>query len=128
MYCGTHDVVGCSSCMTLEHRSCTDVQLISDIAETMFKKTDVDELNLTLKEKKSEVEKVKTSRQALLEELNESKTKAVNVIKAYREEMETILQNLETESIKEVENEFKTKEAMLQEEIQIVENQMKSLS
>ncbi|XP_053394936.1 E3 ubiquitin-protein ligase TRIM33-like [Mercenaria mercenaria] len=128
MYCGTHDVVGCTSCMALEHRSCTDVQLISDIAETMYKKKDVDELNLTLKEKKSEVEKVKTSREVLLEELNESKTNAVNAIKAFREDMEKILQNLEKESIKEVEKEFQTMETMLLEEIQISENQMKNLS
>ncbi|XP_053394937.1 E3 ubiquitin-protein ligase TRIM33-like [Mercenaria mercenaria] len=128
LYCRTHDVVCCTSCMALEHTSCTGVQLISDFAKTMFKKKDVDELNLTLKEKKSEVEKIKMSRETLLEELKESKTNAFNAIKAYREEMETILQHLETESIKEVEKEFQTMETMLLEEIQISENQLKSLS
>ncbi|XP_045195183.2 uncharacterized protein LOC123550845 [Mercenaria mercenaria] len=124
MYCGNHDVVGCTSCMALHHRNCTDVQLVSDVVETMLKKTDADETHQKLREKNMAMEKIKTSREALLEELNKSKTDAVNEIKAFREEMETMLRNMEKESVKEVDKEYQNKHAVLLEEIKKSENQI----
>ncbi|XP_053396142.1 uncharacterized protein LOC128556155 isoform X2 [Mercenaria mercenaria] len=124
MYCGNHEVVGCTSCMALHHRNCTDVQLVSDVVETMFKKTDVDETNLKLREKNIAMEKIKTSREALLEELNKSKTDAVNEIEAFRADMETMLRNMEKESIKEVNKEYQTMNAMLLEEMKKSEKQI----
>ncbi|XP_053396144.1 uncharacterized protein LOC128556158 [Mercenaria mercenaria] len=124
MYCGNHDVVGCTSCMALHHRNCTDVQLVSDVVKTMFKKTDADEAHLKLREKNMAMEKIKTSREALLEELNKSKTDAVNELKAFRAEMETMLQKMEKESIREVDKEYQTMNAMLLEEIKESETQI----
>ncbi|XP_053396147.1 uncharacterized protein LOC128556159 [Mercenaria mercenaria] len=127
MYCCNHDLVGCTSCMALHHRNCTDVQLVSDVVETRFKKTDADETHQNLREKKLAIEKIKTSREALLEEMNKSKTDAVNEIKAFRAEMETMIRNMEKESIKEVEKEYQTMNAMLLEEIKKSEIQIISL-
>ncbi|XP_053390770.1 uncharacterized protein LOC128553622 [Mercenaria mercenaria] len=116
MYCGNHDEVGCTTCMALNHRSCADVQSIPDIVESKFQTTDVDKIHQKLQDLKMMMEEIIKIRQRLIENLKKSKTRAVMAIKDFRKEMETILDKLEKESIKELEMNFIEKESKLLEE------------
>ncbi|XP_053390787.1 uncharacterized protein LOC128553637 [Mercenaria mercenaria] len=115
MYCGNHDEVGCTTCMALNHRSCADVQSIPDIVDGKFQ-TDVDKIHQKLQDLKVMMEKIMNARQRLIEDLKKSKTEAVMAIKDFRKDMETILDQLEKESIKELEMKFKEEQSKLLEE------------
>ncbi|XP_053379874.1 uncharacterized protein LOC128546142 [Mercenaria mercenaria] len=112
MYCENHDVVGCTTCMALNHRSCKDVQSIPDVIETTYQRADVDTTVQRLLDTKTTMAKMKESRETLLK----SKTKAINAIKKYRQEMEMLLENMEKESIMEVEKKFSEIECNLNQE------------
>ncbi|XP_045163270.2 uncharacterized protein LOC123527705 [Mercenaria mercenaria] len=116
MFCENHDVVGCTTCMALNHRSCKDVQSIPDIIETAFQRADVDTTVQKLLDMKTAMTKMKESRETFLQTLVRSKTKAINAIKKHRQEMEMLLENMEKESIKEVEKKFSEIEYILHQE------------
>ncbi|XP_045163267.2 uncharacterized protein LOC123527703 [Mercenaria mercenaria] len=116
MYCENHDVVGCTTCMALNHRSCKDVHSIPDVIETTFQRLDVDTTVQKLLDTKTTMTKMKESKKIFLQELLKSKTKAINAIKKYRREMEILLENMEKESIMEVEKKFGEIECILNQE------------
>ncbi|XP_053390778.1 uncharacterized protein LOC128553630 [Mercenaria mercenaria] len=116
MYCGNHDEVGCTTCMALNHRSCADVQSIPDIVDSKFHTTDVEKIHQKLQDLKIMMEKVMKTRQRLMNDLKKSKTEAVMAIKDFRKDMETILEQLEKESIKELEMKFVEEDLKLLEE------------
>ncbi|XP_053382668.1 uncharacterized protein LOC128546058 [Mercenaria mercenaria] len=127
MYCENHDVVGCTSCMALSHRSCTDVQLIPDIINTVFKKEDADATSLKLQDKIKQLEKIISTRLTLLKELKDSKAEAIIAIADFIKELELILQNLKRESINEVEEEFHKRKSMLDDEKKKAEKEMEDM-
>ncbi|XP_053396819.1 uncharacterized protein LOC128556284 [Mercenaria mercenaria] len=127
MYCGNHDEVGCTTCMALNHRSCADVQSIPDIVDSKFPTTDVDKIHQKMQDLKIMMEKIMNTRQRLIEELKKSKTEAVMSIKNFRREMETILEQLEKESIKELEMKFIKEESKLLEEKKKSETELDGL-
>ncbi|XP_053389657.1 uncharacterized protein LOC128545972 [Mercenaria mercenaria] len=107
--------------------SCTDVQLIPDIINTVFKKEDADAITLKLQDKIKQLEKIISTRLSLLKELKNSKTEAITAIANFIREMELILQNLKKESINEVEEEYHKKECMLEEEKKKAETEMENM-
>ncbi|XP_053396828.1 uncharacterized protein LOC128556287 [Mercenaria mercenaria] len=127
MYCGSHDEVGCTTCMVLKHRSCADVQFIPDIVDSKFQTADVDKIHQLLQDLKMMMEKIMKSRQRLIEDLKKSKTEVVMTIKDFRKEMETILEQLEKESIKELEMKFIEEESKLLEEKKKAETELDGL-
>ncbi|XP_053390773.1 uncharacterized protein LOC128553625, partial [Mercenaria mercenaria] len=96
--------------------ACADVQSIPDIIDSKFQTTDVDKLHQKLQVMKIMMEKIMKTRQRLTEDLKKSKTEAVMAIKTFRNDMETILEQVEKESIKELEMKFKEEESKLLEE------------
>ncbi|XP_045163268.2 uncharacterized protein LOC123527704 [Mercenaria mercenaria] len=116
MYCENHDVVGCTTCMALNHRSCKDVQSIPDVIDTKFQRLDVDTTVQRLLDTKITMTKMKESREIFLQKLLKSKSTTINAIKKYRQEMEMLLENMEKESIKEVEKKFSEIEYILHQE------------
>ncbi|XP_053382666.1 uncharacterized protein LOC123540242 [Mercenaria mercenaria] len=125
MYCGNHDVVGCTNCMALTHRSCKDVQLIPDIINTIFKKEDADAITLKLQDKIKQLEKIIQTRLSLLKELKDSKAEAITAIANFIKKLELVLQNLKKESIKEVEEHYHKRDCMLEEEKKKAETELK---
>ncbi|XP_053390782.1 E3 ubiquitin-protein ligase TRIM33-like, partial [Mercenaria mercenaria] len=127
MYCGNHDEVGCTTCMALNHRSCAEVLSIPDIVDSKFQTTDVDKIHQKLQHLKMFMEEIIKTRQRLIKDLKKSKTGAVMAIKDFRKEMETILDKLEKESVKELEMNFTEKESKLLEEKTKAENELDGL-
>ncbi|XP_053390772.1 uncharacterized protein LOC128553624 [Mercenaria mercenaria] len=127
MYCGNHDEVGCTTCMALNHRSCYDVQSIPDIIDSKFETTNVDKIHQKLQDMKIMMEKIMKTRQSLIEDLKKSKKEAVMAIKDFRKEMETIFEQLEKESIKELEMKFIEEESKQLEEKKKAETELDGL-
>ncbi|XP_045196107.1 uncharacterized protein LOC123551320 [Mercenaria mercenaria] len=127
MYCGNHDQVGCTTCMALSHRSCADVQSIQDIVDSKFHTTDVDKIHQKMQDLKMMMEKIVNTRHRLIEDLKKSKTEAETAIKDFRKDMETILEHLEKESIKELEMKFIKEETKLLEEKKKAETELDGL-
>ncbi|XP_045173634.1 uncharacterized protein LOC123535147 [Mercenaria mercenaria] len=124
MYCENHDVVGCTTCIALEHRVCTDVRSIQDEIGKLFRQSDFEKVCQNLREKKSGIEKSKEANIALLDELNKSKDEAVKSIKDFRKDLELCLEKMELESIKIVEEEFHRAESILKNQMDKLENEV----
>ncbi|XP_053396725.1 uncharacterized protein LOC128556264 [Mercenaria mercenaria] len=76
---------------------------------------------------KIKMEKIMKTRQRLIEDLKKSKTEVVMAIKDFRKDMETIIEQLEKESIKELEMKFIEEESKLQEEKKKAETELDGL-
>ncbi|XP_053396825.1 uncharacterized protein LOC123551336 [Mercenaria mercenaria] len=73
------------------------------------------------------MEKIMKTRQRQIEDLKKSKTEEIMVIKDFRKDMDTILEQLEKESIKELERKFVEEESKLLEEKRNAETELDSL-
>ncbi|XP_045195966.2 uncharacterized protein LOC123551249 [Mercenaria mercenaria] len=127
LYCGNHDEAGCTTCMALNHRSCADVQSIPDIIDSTFQTTDVDKIHKKLQDMKIKMEKIMKTRQRLIEDLKKSQMKVVMAIKDFRKDLETILEQLEKESITELEMKFIEEKSKLLEEKKKAETELDDL-
>ncbi|XP_045196544.2 uncharacterized protein LOC123551572 [Mercenaria mercenaria] len=127
MYCENHDVVGCTTCMALDHRSCTDVHSIPHSIETIFQISDAHKTFQIMQDKINALRKIKAETERNIEDLSQSKEKALNAIKDFRKEMRDILDNLEKESINEVEVEFRNLESILKEQEKKMESAIEDL-
>ncbi|XP_045167057.2 tripartite motif-containing protein 66-like [Mercenaria mercenaria] len=101
-YCQRHNSVGCCDCMVLTHKSCS-VQLVSDVSgnygnceELHNIKKEIEELQKKIKASKYEIQKN-------LKVADDVKVKIIAEIKSFREEMNSYLDTVETELIREVE-------------------------
>ncbi|XP_045173789.2 uncharacterized protein LOC123535264 [Mercenaria mercenaria] len=124
MYCENHDVVGCTICITQEHRACTDVRSIQDEIGKLFRQSDFEKVCQNLRGKKSGIEKSKEAKITLLDELSKSKDEAVKSIQDFRKELELCLEKLEEESIKKVEKEFHRVKSILKNQMVKLENEV----
>ncbi|XP_053396826.1 uncharacterized protein LOC128556285 [Mercenaria mercenaria] len=127
MYCGNHDEVCCTTCMALNHRSCADVQSIPDIVDCRLQLTDVDKIYQNMQGMKMKMKEIINTRQTLIEDLKKSKTEAIMEIKDFRKNMGTILEQLEKESIRELEMKFIEEESKLLEEKKKAEAELDGL-
>ncbi|XP_053396827.1 uncharacterized protein LOC128556286 [Mercenaria mercenaria] len=124
MYCENHDVVGCTSCIALDHRSCSDVHLIPDVIDNLHSKSDAGKIHQKLQDMKMTMKEIKTNREALIQRLCKSKTEAENEIRDFGKVMETLLKSLQKESLKEIEEQFRQMKLQLEEEKKGAEDEL----
>ncbi|XP_060597164.1 uncharacterized protein LOC132751072 [Ruditapes philippinarum] len=127
MYCGNHDEVGCTTCMALDHRSCSGVKSIPDIVDKAHSTQDIKTLNKKLKDLKQLKEKFIVAKRAQREELKKSKFNALREIKNYRQELDAILDNIEENSIAEIEKIFQEVDSELLQDNTITEDEIARL-
>ncbi|XP_060568601.1 probable E3 ubiquitin-protein ligase MID2 [Ruditapes philippinarum] len=127
MYCGNHDEVGCKTCIALGHRSCSDVKSIPDIVDKAHSTKDIKKLDKELKDVKRLKEKLIDTKRAQREDLKKSKFDSIREIKTYRQEVDAILDNIEENSIAEVEKIFQEVDSELFKENTITEDEIDQL-
>lgn len=127
MYCPTHDDVGCTTCMALEHRLCFDVQSIPDvIARTKTTREDR-RIRESLKTSKTTMENIKILTGKDLKDVQKSRQNAIGGIKGFRKDLEDLLAKLEKVSIQEVSSHFDDLESGLKKKHQEISDRIEDL-
>ncbi|XP_053401720.1 uncharacterized protein LOC123540149 isoform X2 [Mercenaria mercenaria] len=121
MFCKNHDEVVCATCVAINHRTCPDIHSIPDDVDNLYKQSASDQTKKQLLAAKKDVEDKKKAKQQILSELKKQKQRATDSIINYRKELEAELKRLETESLKEVDAQYRGTKRDLQNEIKEAE-------
>ncbi|XP_060606535.1 transcription intermediary factor 1-alpha-like [Ruditapes philippinarum] len=107
MYCQNHDNVGCSTCMTIDHRSCKDIFYIPEFIQNKSYQVASREIQTKLKVLARtlavQANKFQQDKQTLLKR----KAELLDDIRKFRQEINDQLDKLEKSSVVEIENKFK---------------------
>ncbi|XP_053381378.1 uncharacterized protein LOC123556212 [Mercenaria mercenaria] len=127
MYCKNHDDVGCGTCIAIDHRLCKDIFYIPKFLQNNTCTTTIREIQQKLdsvaKALKEQQENFKLERERLLK----SKTATLESIKKFRKEINGRLDELETNTISDIEDKYKTFINEMEESIRILERSKVSL-
>ncbi|XP_045178921.2 E3 ubiquitin-protein ligase Midline-1-like [Mercenaria mercenaria] len=107
LFCGQHDVVCCTVCVAVKHRSCTDVEYIPNIANRLLEKQGKDKTKLALEKVKDDLQNLKSKKQRELEELNVQRDGIIDDIEKFKRDLIAQIEDLETNTIKEVQDKYK---------------------
>ncbi|XP_053401568.1 uncharacterized protein LOC123540683 [Mercenaria mercenaria] len=121
MFCKNHDEVVCATCVAINHRTCQDIHSIPDEVDNLYKQSASDQTKKQLLAAKKALDDIKKTKQQILSELKKQKQRATDSIINYRKELEAELKRLESESLKEVDAQYKNMERNLLYEIKEAE-------
>ncbi|XP_045211129.2 uncharacterized protein LOC123562567 [Mercenaria mercenaria] len=127
MYYADHDEIVCATCVALNHRTCQNLHSVPDELDNFFEKSAADETKLKLLAEKDKMEVIKNTKELLVTELDKYKEKAVESIKRFRKEMGAVLDTLESESIRNLEEEHMKIRESLEDEIKVAKNYIAEL-
>ncbi|XP_060586141.1 uncharacterized protein LOC132741893 [Ruditapes philippinarum] len=119
MYCADHDDVACATCIAIKHRTCQHIHSIPDEVDDLCKEIDADKILVSIELIciKTKIEEAERAKKFLIKELNVQKEKATESIRQFRKEMEVILDTLEKNTLKILEEKYKTGKEKLENEI-----------
>ncbi|XP_060573265.1 uncharacterized protein LOC132731157 isoform X1 [Ruditapes philippinarum] len=107
MYCADHDDVVCATCIAIKHRTCQNIHSVPDEIDTLYQKTEVEDIQQKLLRIKTKMEDTEKAKKLLIKELNAQKEKATESIRQFRRELEEILDTLEMATITTLEEKYK---------------------
>lgn len=96
MYCVDHNKVACTECAFIEHNACETVIAVEQIAEEIRNSSEAHKLLDKLKECTEETECIILDRKRTSDKLNANKTTVLNKVHKVREEINKVLDELET--------------------------------
>ncbi|XP_060573266.1 uncharacterized protein LOC132731157 isoform X2 [Ruditapes philippinarum] len=107
MYCADHDDIACATCIAIKHRTCQNIHSVPDEIDTLYQKTEVEDIQQKLLRIKTKMEDTEKAKKLLIKELNAQKEKATESIRQFRRELEEILDTLEMATITTLEEKYK---------------------
>ncbi|KAL4239012.1 hypothetical protein ACF0H5_003716 [Mactra antiquata] len=109
MYCQSHDVVGCSTCISKDHRSCPDshIHYIPDMIGSLFNLSDSKVIQNQLKQLIASMTALGKSKDEQLEALNVAKDEAVQKIEIFQMALVAAIKKAADLSKKEVNDVYK---------------------
>ncbi|XP_060562256.1 uncharacterized protein LOC132721895 [Ruditapes philippinarum] len=115
MYCQNHDNVGCSTCMTIDHRSCKDIFYIPEFIQNKSYQVATREIQTKLKALVKTLAVQANKFQQDKQNLQNRKAELLDAIRKFRQEINDQLDKLEKNSVDEIENKFKLLEDKIEE-------------
>lgn len=129
MYCKDHDEVGCTSCMTLDHRTCKEVHSIPDIISSKNTvQPDPVSVKKSIQLSMIEMHQEKEVKESRLEQLKHSKQEAIKCVKDFGKKLKDTLVQLEKASIQQIEAEYISREKLLNDDIQMINGHIDDLN
>lgn len=127
MFCQKHDQVGCTVCMTVNHKSCKGLKYIPDVIEKLYKPKTASDVKAALIIANQNMKKMNDKYQNALAKLWDSKHKScLNIQKTTSELIETI-NNLVIQANEELEILWQTADKELHLHKQVVNSAMQKL-
>ncbi|XP_045200616.2 uncharacterized protein LOC123554483 [Mercenaria mercenaria] len=128
VYCPSHDKVGCSTCIAVDHSTCQRISFIPDVAKHSRTSTkDLQQLETALSSLESRFIALKQKKQKELDSSKREKDKLLHEINTERKKINEQLDKMETELLNEVDASFKMKMQNIDSDIKEVEDTLASL-
>ncbi|XP_060574766.1 uncharacterized protein LOC132732372 [Ruditapes philippinarum] len=118
-YCQSHDKVGCSTCMAIDHRSCNDVFYVPEYVLDRDPTSQCEGVRRKTLAVAVDIEIQLKIRQREIKRLLKRKEEEVEKIKQFRIDINQKLDNLERKSIVNIENKYKAIIKKIEEQITI---------
>ncbi|XP_053385616.1 E3 ubiquitin-protein ligase TRIM71-like [Mercenaria mercenaria] len=106
MFCVKHEVVCCTICVTVKHRSCVGVEYIPNIAKGYLKRLNKDQTITSLEKVKYDLQKLKLKAHNDSKELSKQRDGILDDIQKFKKSLTKRIRELEKKSIKEVQDHY----------------------
>ncbi|XP_045178394.2 uncharacterized protein LOC123538389 isoform X1 [Mercenaria mercenaria] len=107
MFCGQHNIVCCTVCIAMKHRSCEGVEYIPNIDKGLLKTKDKDKTKTSLEKVKDDLQNLKSKMQNELKKLNVQRDGILDDIHVFKKRIIAKLEELERKSITDVQDKHK---------------------
>ncbi|XP_052778738.1 uncharacterized protein LOC128216209 [Mya arenaria] len=102
LVCGDHDQLCCHVCVAVDHRHCSSIQHISEVAKGIRKDPEFRQLPQRVAVLRKHIEDMKNDRKKNSASLRKTRTAFVAEINAIREKINGILDKMETTTVQEL--------------------------
>ncbi|WAR25968.1 hypothetical protein MAR_011672 [Mya arenaria] len=102
LFCGDHQKLCCHICVSLVHRQCSLIQHIPDVAQGIDDKPEFKQLPQQIVDIQSQIKKLQKSREKNQQCIRDSRAQILLEIRALRRKIDQALDQLEQNTIKEV--------------------------
>ncbi|XP_045168559.2 uncharacterized protein LOC123531558 isoform X2 [Mercenaria mercenaria] len=107
MFCGHHDVVCCTVCIAVKHRSCEGVEYIPNIARSKVTGTSIQTSKSRLEKVKTDLQDINSERLLLLQEMNQQEDNTIEEIQKFKKSLVDRVEELGRSSVSEVKAVYK---------------------
>ncbi|XP_053373975.1 tripartite motif-containing protein 66-like [Mercenaria mercenaria] len=107
MFCGYHDIVCCTVCIAVKHRSCEGVEYIPNIARSKVTSTSIQTGKNSLEKVKTYLQDINSERILLLQEMNKKEDNTIKDIEKFKKSLVDRVEELERSSVSEVKAMYK---------------------
>ncbi|KAH3749898.1 uncharacterized protein LOC127847746 [Dreissena polymorpha] len=129
MFCNDHSQLCCTNCAFVNHRQCAKVALISESVQGPL--PDLQQLSRNIQTVLEDLEKLQNYWDTNMQSLQVSYSKQLNEIRDTRQKINTILDNIEQNTIKELEDKMTSLKASIKTNVDNcskLQNELKRLS
>ncbi|XP_052762617.1 uncharacterized protein LOC128205181 [Mya arenaria] len=126
MYCANHDEVRCGACIAVNHRTCMNVVMVQQVAKGVAKTDEFKEVRDGMKQVKKELTALKKKNEKGLATVDKQKTAIMKKIKASRKKLDQILDQLEKNTIAELEKACVRGATQLKDDIEVYDEILES--
>ncbi|XP_052778775.1 uncharacterized protein LOC128216245 [Mya arenaria] len=102
LVCGDHDQLCCHVCVAVDHRQCSSIQHIPDVARGIRKDPGFRQLPQQVAVLRKQIEDMKNDRKKTSSSLRKTRTAIVDEIKAIRKKINDILDKMEKTTVQEL--------------------------
>ncbi|XP_052781940.1 E3 ubiquitin-protein ligase TRIM56-like [Mya arenaria] len=130
LICGDHDQLCCHVCVSIDHRHCSSIQHIPDIAKGIRKDPEFRQLPQRVTVLRKQIEDMKNDRKKDSASLRKTRTAIVDEIKAIREKINDILDKMEKTTVQELDGLMADQELSIKKDMEScthVDDELKSI-
>ncbi|XP_053383614.1 uncharacterized protein LOC128549895 [Mercenaria mercenaria] len=128
MFCADHDTVGCNVCFTINHKPCQDIHYIPEYVETTKQAESIRKMNDEMGKAIFEMDNLMKKKQKDIEDNKKTKVVLLKEIKAFRKEVNEVLDRLEQASVAEVEGKCGKQDQEFREELKNIQDTLDKLT
>ncbi|WAR04884.1 hypothetical protein MAR_020253, partial [Mya arenaria] len=122
VHCNDHQELCCSVCVALNHRQCISISYLPNLAKSFLKTADLKQLSAAMEKMRSRLDELKNARRKDHASLKYSYKHIIAVIKAFRKEINTILDQLEKQTVKQLDSMMNDLEMCVKDDIESCAN------
>ncbi|XP_052778817.1 uncharacterized protein LOC128216292 [Mya arenaria] len=118
LVCGDHDQLCCHVCVAMDHRQCSAIQHIPDVAKGIGKDPEFRQLPQRVAVLRKQIEDMKNDRKKNSTSLRKTRTAIVDEIKAIRKKINDILDKMEKTTVQELDRLVADQELSIKKDIE----------
>ncbi|XP_045173260.2 uncharacterized protein LOC123534869 [Mercenaria mercenaria] len=128
MYCGEHDLLCCTVCVAVDHRSCKGVDFIPKVAEGIMKGQEQVETKASLDAVYKNLQQLKAEKTKKLSKLNKAQEDIPKEIKQFKDRIIARVEEVEKKSVTEVCAKYKEISGQINSEINSLDECLKTIA